>query len=157
MKMNISCTIIGNVCAGDGYAIQVGEPYRKGLHGLEGFSHILVVWYAHQAISLPSDALLLEKPYVAGPDHIGIFATRSPYRVNPLCVSVVPVQSIDMETGTIHVHWIDALQDTPVIDIKPYHGSEDRVRDYSTPSWCAHWPHWMEESEDFDWDAEFTF
>lgn len=155
--MNISCTKIGNVCAGDGYAIQIEEPYRKGLHGLEGFSHILVVWYAHQAISLPSEALLLEKPYVAGPNHIGVFATRSPYRVNPICVSVVPVQSIDMETGTIHVHWIDALQGTPVIDIKPYHGSEDRVRDYRTPPWCTHWPQWMEESEGFDWDAEFTF
>ena len=51
--MNISCTIIGNVCAGDGYAIQVEEPYRKGLQGLEGFSHILVVWYAWPMKKIP--------------------------------------------------------------------------------------------------------
>ncbi len=155
--MDISCTVIGKVCTQEGYAIELEEEYRKGLTGLEGFSHILVVWYAHQAISLPSDALVIPKPYQTGPEQIGIFATRSPYRVNPICLSVVSVKSIDKETGTIHVDWIDALQDSPVLDIKPYHGSEDRVRDYHTPPWCAHWPQWIEESEHFDWDAEFTF
>lgn len=155
--MDISCTVIGKVCMHEGFFIQLEKKYRQGLRGLEGFSHLVVLWYANQAATLPSDALVLQKPYQMGPEQIGVFATRSPYRVNPICLSVVSIEAFDWEKGSIQVGWIDALPDTPVLDIKPYHGSEDRVRDYAAPAWCSHWPQWIESSESFDWDAEFTF
>ncbi len=155
--MHITCTEIGTVSTHDGFSICLRKEYREGLLGIEGFSHIVVIWYADKVIPLPGEALLVEKPYTQGPSKIGVFATRSPYRVNPLCVSVAKVIAIDLENAVIHLDWIDAQEGTPVLDIKPYHGSEDRVREYTTPSWCSHWPVWMEESEHFKWESEFTF
>lgn len=45
---------------------------------------------------------------------------------------------------------------TPVIDIKPYHPATDRVKDVRVPDWCSHWPQYYEENETFDWQAEFV-
>lgn len=56
----------------------------------------------------------------------------------------------------IHIAFIDAEAGTPILDIKPYHPSVDRIRDVAVPAWCAYWPHWCGESATFDWEAEFV-
>ena len=88
---------------------------------------------------------------------MGTFATRSPERPNPIACSVCEVKSIDCETGVISLTCFDAFTGTPVLDIKPYHPSEDRGEKAEFPAWCRHWPKSYEESGDFSWEKEFNF
>ena len=64
---------------------------------------------------------------------------------------------IDHENGLIRIAYIDADDGTPVLDLKPYTPSLDRVESPDVPDWCAHWPRSVEESGDFDWENEFNF
>ena len=151
-------TPIGQVEAGpDGYMLKIAPEYRAALNGLDGFGHITVLWWSHY-LDTPEyrGVLEAEQPYKHAPKKMGVFATRSPLRPNPICVSTVNVISVDGENGLVIVPWIDAEVGTPVLDIKPYHPSSDRIRDIRMPEWCQHWPQWYEESGEFDWEAEFV-
>ena len=140
----------------DGFSIAVEEPFRDALVGLEGFSHINVLWWFSLLDEPEYRAVTTaEKPYRDAPDQLGIFATRSPLRPNPLALSAVPVLSIEVGAGIVRVPYLDAEPGSPVLDIKPYHPAVDRIRDVSVPSWCATWPEWYEDSMTFDWSAVF--
>lgn len=152
-------TPVGEVVVkGEEMGIQIAEDFREALIGLEGFSHISLLWWFHQ-VDTPEirKLLVFSRPYIRGPEMMGAFATRSPARPNPLGFSVAAVTSVDRAAGWIGLAWVDAEAGTPVLDIKPYHPSEDRVRDVQVPEWCRHWPQWMEESEFFPWHEEFNF
>ena len=140
-----------------GFYLEIAPEYRAALNGLEGFSHINVLWWSH-LLEAPECRAIVEcdQPYQNAPARVGIFATRSPLRPNPIALSVAPVLHIDVESGRIDLGYIDAEDGTPVLDIKPYHPCADRVRDVQTPGWCAHWPQWFEDSAEFDWQAEFV-
>jgi len=99
----------------------------------------------------------VEAPYIKAPDIMGIFATRSPIRPNPIALTASQVISIDHAAGTIQLAYIDANDGTPVLDIKPYTPSIDRVEGPKVPNWCSHWPNSVEQSGDFDWASEFNF
>ena len=149
---------VGSVIADQkGFALQIDEPFRAALTGLEGFSHINVLWWCH-LLDAPEyrETVLTEKPYRRAPDQLGIFATRSPVRPNPLALTPVQVLSIDIDTGIVRIPFIDAEVGTPILDIKPYHPSVDRVRDCAVPGWCSDWPQWYEDSATFDWAAVFV-
>jgi tRNA (Thr-GGU) A37 N-methylase len=88
---------------------------------------------------------------------MGIFATRSPVRPNPIALTAVQAIEIDYEKGVIHIAWIDANDGSPVLDIKPYTPSLDRIEAPGVPEWCSHWPKSVEESGHFDWENEFIF
>ena len=138
-----------------GFCIKLNDGREKLLSGLEGFSHVQVYWWAHFLDSQEfRTADTVEKPYKKGPAELGIFATRSPMRPNPVAMTLVPVTWIDGEAGELGIAFIDAEPGTPVLDIKPYYGME-RVREYRVPDWCSHWPAWYEEAADFDWAGEF--
>ncbi len=148
---------IGRVAVGEqGFAIEVFAPYRKALGGLNGFSHLNVLFWCHYLDSPEYRQLVVaDKPYKQGPDQVGIFATRSPARPNPIALTAVPVLGIDEEAGLVRIAYIDAEPDTPVLDLKPYLPAVDRIRDVATPDWCANWPQWYEESATFDWGSVF--
>lgn len=88
---------------------------------------------------------------------MGIFATRSPIRPNPIALSVVEIIAIDYENGIIQIAYVDANDQTPLLDMKPYTPSLDRVEVPSVPAWCSHWPKSIEASAHFDWGKEFNF
>ena len=67
------------------------------------------------------------------------------------------LDSSDPAAGIIGLSHIDARDNTPVIDLKPYTPSLDRVAHPCVPDWCASWPKSLEESADFDWSGVFTF
>ncbi|MEG0375402.1 MAG: TrmO family methyltransferase [Raoultibacter sp.] len=143
----------------DGSAtIHLESHYRSGMKGLNGFSHLVITWWADKADD-PAyrDFLDVGMPYKNVTEPLGIFATRSPMRPNPLCVSVIAVAALDGEKGTIASYYLDAEDGTPVLDIKPYTPSIDRVAVPEVPAWCAHWPQDVETSDDFDWESEFRF
>jgi tRNA-Thr(GGU) m(6)t(6)A37 methyltransferase TsaA len=152
MKFEISA--IGAVKADGACEVRVAPAFRKGLQGLGEFSHAWVLWVPNKMPAWDARGLSLEKPYAKGPKRLGVFATRSPYRPNPLCASVGRILGIDAGKGIISLDWIDAEDGSPVLDIKPYHPSSDRARDAATPKWCAHWPKCLEDSGAFPWQEE---
>ena len=142
----------------NGFTIKVLSEYREALAGLKGFSWLNIIWWADQFDSEDFRILTTaDKPYRKGPEKLGLFATRSPIRPNPLAVTAVYVTRIDFEKGIVYTPYIDAENGTPVLDIKPYLGCSDRVSRTETPEWCSDWPETVEESADFDWDSVFNF
>lgn len=93
--------------------IKIFDEFSEGLRDLDGFSHIMVVFHLH-LVKSPS---LRACPPWDDKEH-GVFATRSPYRPNPVGVSVVCLEKI--ERNILHVSGIDMANETPVLDIKPY-------------------------------------
>ena len=138
-----------------GFYAKIDEQYIPALEGLSGFSHCIVFWWADKCDSKQArETISCRKPYKHSPERLGIFATRSPVRPNPIASSVVMILSIESD-GTIRLPYIDADDNTPILDIKPYHPSCDRVNVTKLPKWCAHWPQSYEESGEFDWENEF--
>ncbi len=93
--------------------IEIHEPYRQGLTDLEGFSHILLFYHLHEIKGFE----LMVKPYLGNALH-GIFATRSPKRPNPIGFSVLRLMGHDGKN--VFVENVDMLDNSPVLDIKPY-------------------------------------
>lgn len=84
-----------------------------GLADLEGFSHIIAIYYFHQVTKVS----LIVAPFL-DPDPHGVFSTRAPVRPNPIGLSVLSLKSIN--TNILQVENIDILDGTPLLDIKPY-------------------------------------
>lgn len=138
--------------------IELDERYRQGLAGLDGFSHINVLWWFSEFDNQEARGMLSSpQPYKQAPEVMGVFATRSPLRPNPLALTAVSVLDLDNQTGIIKIAYIDANDGTPVLDIKPYTPSLDRVENPQVPSWCDHWPKSVETSGTFNWAEEFNF
>lgn len=138
--------------------IKLDAKYAEGLKGLEGYSHMQVLWWADGCDNDKDRITLLEKkPYKNGPEELGVFALHSPERPNPIAVSNVGVAYVDSDNGIVGMYYIDAFDGTEVLDIKPYVPSVDRVANVVVPEWCSHWPKSYEESGDFDWESEFNF
>jgi tRNA (adenine37-N6)-methyltransferase len=147
---------IGKINSKNGmFTITLIKEKREALIELDGFSHIQIFWWGHLFDQKEyRNVNITEKPYKKSPDKIGIFATRSPVRPNPILVTTVPVIDIDHEKGEITIPFIDAEENSPLVDIKGYYPFE-RVKDLKVPQWCSHWPQWYEDSASFDWAAEF--
>ncbi len=157
MKTEFQLKPIGVVETDKGFSIKVNKEYLPALKNISGFSHLQIVWWGNLSDSTEQRAILTtEKPYTKGPDEIGIFATRSEVRPNPILITTIFVSEIDFENGVIHTPYIDAEHNTPVLDIKPYHLVE-RVENCSVPDWCSHWPKNYESAATFNWEAEFSF
>ena len=93
--------------------IEVFPEYQEGLKDIEGFSHLIILYFFH----LSRDYSLLAKPYMDDTPR-GIFSIRSPHRPNPIGLSVVRL--LGREKNVLRVSEIDILDGTPLLDIKPY-------------------------------------
>lgn len=99
-------------------------PYRNpdALRGLEGFSHLWLVWHFSEA-KQETWSPTVRPPRLGGNARMGVFATRSPYRPNPIGLSSVTLERIEWDTpegAVIHVSGADLMNGTPILDIKPY-------------------------------------
>lgn len=142
----------------NGTFIEVDREYLPALQALEGFSHINVLWWFSSFDDEQfRSTLQTERPYRGAPAIMGIFATRSPIRPNPIALTAAEIIHIDHENGRIQMAYIDADDNTPVLDIKPYTPSLDRIETPEVPAWCAHWPKSVEASASFAWEKEFLF
>lgn len=150
---------IGKISANEnGMFIELEPRYIPALQALDGFSHINVLWWFSDFDRDETRGILeVPKPYKNAPSVMGTFATRSPLRPNPVALTAVQIIGIDEKSGVIQIAYIDANDGSPVLDIKPYTPSLDRVEAPGVPEWCAHWPKSLEESGDFDWADEFHF
>ncbi len=143
---------------GDRMKIRLEPEYIPALKGLEDFRYIQVLWWFDKCDNAQSRSHLIEKsPYKNAPETLGTFATRAPERPNPIALTCCYITDIDLSNGEIGLAYIDALDGTPVLDIKPYTPSLDRVEDPLVPLWCSGWPKSVEASGDFDWSTVFNF
>lgn len=141
-----------------GFYVKLLPEFIPALEGLEDYPYLQLLWWFDGCDNACSRAQLTErKPYKKGPEKLGVFATRSPERPNPIALSCVYVTAIDHKAGVIRLAYTDANDGTPVLDIKPYIPSLDRVAYPVMSGWCAHWPDCVEASGDFDWAGEFNF
>jgi tRNA-Thr(GGU) m(6)t(6)A37 methyltransferase TsaA len=107
--------------------VEVFPEYAEGLQDLEGFSHLILLYHFHRA----EPCSLLKKPFLDD-EPKGIFAIRHFNRPNPLGLSVVRLEKI--EGNVLTVGEIDVLNDTPLLDIKPYMPDFD-IRDRTREGW----------------------
>ena len=99
-------------------------PYRDpaALRGLEGFSHLWLVWVFHQAAGRPWSPTV-RPPRLGGNRRMGVFSTRSPFRPNPVGLSAVELAGIEAAGPSgpvLRVRGADLVDGTPILDIKPY-------------------------------------
>lgn len=100
------------------------EAYRStdALRGLDGFSHLWLIWCFSEAIR-PDWSPTVRPPRLGGNTRMGVFATRSPFRPNPIGLSSVKLDGIEHHQtfGTVlHVSGADLMDGTPIFDVKPY-------------------------------------
>ena len=159
MASAIKLNPVGHIeIEGNRFYVSIKQEYREALKALDGFSHITILWWGSLSDSPEHrNILMVKKPYRKGPDTIGIFATRSEIRPNPVLLTTVAVKRIDLNRGIIELPWIDAEKGSPVLDIKPYQPCSDRVKKVRSPDWCSEWPRWYEDSATFDWCSVFNF
>ncbi len=98
--------------------------YRTGeaLRGLDGFSHLWLIW-AFSAITKDTWSPTVRPPRLGGNERCGVFASRSPFRPNPIGLSAVRLEGITLHSAQgplLHVSGIDLMDNTPIYDIKPY-------------------------------------
>ena len=102
------------------------EPeYRNpdALRGLDGFSHIWLIWEFSANRATSPWQPTVRPPRLGGNAHMGVFATRSPFRPNPLGLSCVKLHSVELSTTdgpVVNVLGADLMDGTPIYDIKPY-------------------------------------
>ena len=93
--------------------LDILPDFSAGLHDIEGFSHLFVLWVFDRS----TDFDLVASPPCDDRSH-GVFATRSPRRPNPIGLTVVEL--VRREEGKLHVRGVDMLDGTPILDIQPY-------------------------------------
>lgn len=103
----------------------VFEPeYRNpdALRGLEGFSHLWLIWEFSESVGRPWSPTV-RPPRLGGNARLGVFATRSPFRPNPIglsCVRLLGTEHTAREGTVLYVSGADLMDGTPIFDIKPY-------------------------------------
>ncbi|MBN1679386.1 MAG: SAM-dependent methyltransferase [Anaerolineae bacterium] len=134
------------------FRLEITEPYRPALKELGQFSHVIVLWFAHECDTGEARAVLQARPNYAKGEVLGIFATRSPARPNPIVLDICAVMDIDEDAGIITTPWIDAFDGSPILDLKCFVPMADRPRHVRVAGYLSDWPEWQEDAANFDFD-----
>jgi len=105
---------------GGGAVVVIDEPYRPGLAGLEGRSHVVLLYWLGLA---RRDVIVARPRHADGPR--GVFSLRSPVRPNPIGLATVKVLALDAANGRLEIEAIDCLDGTALLDIKPWIATVD--------------------------------
>jgi tRNA-Thr(GGU) m(6)t(6)A37 methyltransferase TsaA len=111
--------------AGSKGTVEVFEDFRSGLKDLDGFSHIILLYHFHRSYGFNLHVV----PFIDSEER-GLFATRAPKRPNPIGLSVVQLDRI--KDGVLYIRNVDILDDTPLLDIKPYVPEFDAQKEVRT-------------------------
>ncbi|MCX8204882.1 MAG: tRNA (N6-threonylcarbamoyladenosine(37)-N6)-methyltransferase TrmO [Candidatus Nezhaarchaeota archaeon] len=121
-------------------SIEILEEYEEGLTGVEGFSHLIVIFYMHKVSEEQRRVLKVRFRRIAEKlglsleelPLVGVFCSDSPHRPNPLGVTIVEL--IERRGRLLRVRGLDAYDGTPVLDIKPY-TPDRRISTLRLPKW----------------------
>ncbi len=119
--------------------IEIFEEYAEGLDGIEGFSHLIILFYMHK-VTEEQRRILKARPrrftrYGLTLEElplVGVFCLDSPHRPNPIGLTIV--KFLDKNGHTLKVKGLDAFNGTPILDIKPYTPSRCK-RKFKLPDW----------------------
>jgi tRNA-Thr(GGU) m(6)t(6)A37 methyltransferase TsaA len=115
--------------AGVAGTVVIDESYQDGLRDIDGFSHLILLYHFH----LSRGFSLQVKPFLDDTER-GLFATRAPRRPNPVGLSVVRL--VRVEGSVLHIEDVDIVDETPLLDLKPYVPLFDVRQDVKT-GWLA--------------------
>jgi tRNA-Thr(GGU) m(6)t(6)A37 methyltransferase TsaA len=114
--------------------IELNADLVPGLQGLADFSHVVVVFHLDRIPPFDKDKQLLRQP--RGMEHlppVGVFAQRTKFRPNP--IGVTPVELVAIKGNVLTVRGLDAMDGTPVLDVKPYIPQFDGVENSKGAAW----------------------
>jgi tRNA-Thr(GGU) m(6)t(6)A37 methyltransferase TsaA len=121
---------------GDRAKIRVFPKFCDGLKGIEDFSHLIVLYWLNLCDNEEERQTLLVFPRRRAVNVLtGVFACRSPARPNPIGLCVVEL--LKREGCDLTIRGLDALEESPVVDIKPYVPKVDSVQNARVPEWAC--------------------
>ena len=119
--------------------ITLFPEYSAGLRGLEGFSHLIIVAWLHKVSEENRNVLKVRfrrftrlGMRLEDLPEVGVFASDSPHRPNPIAISIVKVRKIDGDS--VYVEGLDLYDGTPILDLRAYTPSYS-IPGFTTPSW----------------------
>ena len=115
--------------------IHLDKELADGLKGIEEFSHIIVVFYMHESTWSPKSDLVRRPQGRDDMPYLGILAQRAKHRPNP--IGITTVRLLGIEDATLRVKGLDAIDGTPILDIKPYFPEFDAPHEVRVPSWVG--------------------
>jgi tRNA (adenine37-N6)-methyltransferase len=113
--------------------IKVREEFAPGLKSLDSFSHVIVVFLMHKSSWEPGADLVRRPRGRSDMPEVGIFAQRAKHRPNP--IGITPVEVVGLQKDTLRVRGLDAIDGTPVLDLKPYFPQFDSPPGVHVPEW----------------------
>ena len=140
MNMKSEVDFIGVVkSSGEFSRVVIFPRFCVGLPGLDNFSHIVILYWIHlRDNETERNTLQVVPRRHLGAPQVGVFASRSPSRPNPIGLCVVELAKI--EECTLFVKGLDAFEGSPIIDIKPYIPRADSVPEARVPEWTSRGP-----------------
>jgi tRNA-Thr(GGU) m(6)t(6)A37 methyltransferase TsaA len=115
--------------------IIVNEDFNEALSGIEEFSHIIVIYWMHKTSSSERSVTKVHPKRNPNLPLVGVFATRSPARPNP--IGIATVKLLEHRDNILKVIGLDAIDGTPVLDIKPHIPGSDSPAAAKTPDWLT--------------------
>jgi tRNA-Thr(GGU) m(6)t(6)A37 methyltransferase TsaA len=140
VRNDLSDVEIKNINRGDIEAeIELFERYASGLEGIDGVSHLIVIFYLHK-VSKEQKKILRAKPRKLSRyglnlkelPLVGVFCLDSPHRPNPIGLTIVRL--LNRNGRILRVKGLDAFDGTPILDIKPYTPNRF-IKDFTLPKW----------------------
>ncbi len=114
--------------------VRIHSEFCSGLKSLNDFSHVIILYWFHLRDNKKERSTLQVVPRRhPGAPQVGVFSSRSPSRPNPIGICVTEL--VKIEECTLTVKGLDALESSPIIDIKPYIPRADSVPDARAPGW----------------------
>jgi tRNA-Thr(GGU) m(6)t(6)A37 methyltransferase TsaA len=114
--------------------LHLDDALARGLEGIEDFSHVLVVYWMHQSTFDAAGDLVRRPRGRADMPERGIFAQRAKHRPNPIGITAATV--VGRNGAILSVRGLDAIDGTPLLDVKPYFPQFDRVAEPRIPEWA---------------------
>lgn len=119
--------------------VRIFPEFCAGLRGIKDFSHLIILYWIHLRDNEEERRTLLVFPRKHAVNiEMGVFATRSPSRPNP--IGLCMVRLLKIEDCLLTVKDLDALKGSPIIDIKPYIPRADSIPKAHVPEWTMHGP-----------------
>lgn len=123
--------VIPDLCGTIHFTPEFRDP--NALRGLEGFSHIWLLWIFSESVrSGEKPPVTVRPPRLGGNERVGVFASRSPFRPNNIGMSAVKLERVELDTPdgpVLTVSGVDLMDGTPIVDIKPYIPYSDAIPD----------------------------
>ncbi|HID17493.1 TPA: tRNA (N6-threonylcarbamoyladenosine(37)-N6)-methyltransferase TrmO [Candidatus Bathyarchaeota archaeon] len=125
--------------SGEVSRVEIFPEFCEGLKSLEEFSHAIILYWFHLRDNEAERSVLKVVPKRhPGAPQVGVFACRSPSRPNP--IGLCAVELVKVEGCNLIVKGLDAVEGSPIIDVKPYLPRADSIPDARTPEWAARGP-----------------